>query len=108
MNTLVDGSIDNPGSRAGKRAKSRAGSMYLDWAESKTELYYHSGDMSQLPYDFFAYYIDDMKVSETDYKRSELASLIVSLRDLHIINIVCKEVIWKLTHISRVIIKFSL
>ena len=71
VNTLVDGSIDNPGSRAGKRAKSRAGSMYLDWAESKTELYYHSGDMSQLPYDFFAYYIDDMKVSETDYKRSE-------------------------------------
>lgn len=71
INTLVDGSIDNPGSKAGKKATIRAGSMYLDWAESKTELYYPSGDMAHLPYDFFAYYIDDMKVSETDYKRTE-------------------------------------
>lgn len=70
VNTLVDGSIDNHGSRAGKRAKTRAGSMYLDWAENGN-IYYHSGEMSLLPYDFFAYYLDDLKVSEADYKRSE-------------------------------------
>lgn len=73
VNTLVDASIDNPGSRAGKRAKTRSGSVYLDWADAKKELYYHSGDMSRISYDFFAYYLDDVQVSETDYKREEHA-----------------------------------
>ena len=71
VNTLVDASIDKPGSRAGKRAKTRSGSVYLDWVDAKKELYYHSGDMSRISYDFFAYYLDDMQVSETDYKRDE-------------------------------------
>lgn len=73
VNTLVDASIDNPGSRAGKRAKTRSGSVYLDWADAKNELYYHSGDMSRISYDFFAYYLDDVQVSEADYKREEHA-----------------------------------
>ena len=73
VNTLVDASIDNPGSRAGKRAKTRSGSVYLDWADAKKELYYHSGDMSRISYDFFAYYLDDVQVSEADYKREEHA-----------------------------------
>lgn len=73
VNTLVDASIDNPGSLAGKRAKTRSGSVYLDWADAKKELYYHSGDMSRISYDFFAYYLDDVQVSEADYKREEYA-----------------------------------
>ncbi len=73
LNTLVDASIDNPGSRAGKRAKTRSGSVYLDWADAEKELYYHSGDMSRISYDFFAYYLDDVQVSEADYKREEHA-----------------------------------
>lgn len=73
LNTLVDASIDTPGSRAGKKAKTRSGSVWLDWVDAKKELYYHSGDMSKISYDFFAYYLDDMQVTEADYKREEHA-----------------------------------
>lgn len=71
LNTLVDGSIDNNGSKIGKKAKTRAGSMYLDWENTRNELYYHSGSLSLIPYDFYAYYLDDLKVSEDDYIRTD-------------------------------------
>lgn len=71
LNTLVDGSIDNSGSKVGKKAVTRAGSRYLSWENTRNELYYHSGSLSHIPYDFYAYYLDDLRVSEDDYIRTD-------------------------------------
>lgn len=70
INTLVDGSIDRRGSLAGKKART-TGSMYLDWAESATSLYYHSSDMKHVPYEFYAYYLDGLQVQDSDYTRTD-------------------------------------
>ena len=71
INTLVDGSLDLSGSKAGKKARIRNGSVYLDWVDSKQDPYYHSGSMSQIPYEFYAYYLDDLKISESDIVRTD-------------------------------------
>ena len=55
INTLVDGSVDNSGTKAGKRARTRAGSVSLDWIDNKIDLNYHAGSMTQIPYEFYAY-----------------------------------------------------
>lgn len=70
VNTLVDGSIDRKGSLAGKKART-TGSMSLDWVESSTGLYYHSSDMKHVPYEFYAYYLDDLQVPDSDYTRTD-------------------------------------
>lgn len=71
LNTLVDGSIDHSGSKVGKKAMTRAESSSLNWENTRNELYYHSGSLSHIPYDFYAYYLDDLKVSEDDYTRTD-------------------------------------
>lgn len=69
-NTLIDGSIDRKGSLAGKKART-TGSMYLEWAESTTPIYYHSNDMRNMPYEFYAYYLDGLEIPDSDYIRTE-------------------------------------
>lgn len=71
INTLVDGSVDNSGTKAGKRARTRAGSVSLDWIDNKIDLNYHAGSMTQIPYEFYAYYLDDLQVDESDYTRTD-------------------------------------
>lgn len=71
INTLVDGSLDRSSTKAGKKARIHSGSMYLDWVDPTTIPYYHSGSMSHIPYEFYAYYLDDLQVSESDIVRTD-------------------------------------
>ena len=71
INTLVDGSLDRSNTKAGKKARIHSGSMYLDWVDPTTIPYYHSGSMSHIPYEFYAYYLDDLQVSESDIVRTD-------------------------------------
>ena len=49
----------------------RAGSVSLDWIDNKIDLNYHAGSMTQIPYEFYAYYLDDLQVDESDYTRTD-------------------------------------
>jgi hypothetical protein len=42
----------------------------LDWIDNKIDLNYHAGSMTQIPYEFYAYYLDDLQVDESDYVRT--------------------------------------
>lgn len=64
-NCLLDGSIDRPGSLSGKIAQIGE----LDsWASWQGQIVYYP--MSTQPYDFYAYFIDDMTVPESSINRS--------------------------------------
>ena len=71
VNTLVDGSLDRPDTKAGKKARINSGSVYLEWVDPTTIPYYHSGSLSHIPYEFYAYYLDDLQVSDSDIVRTE-------------------------------------
>lgn len=65
-NCLVDGSIDNRGSLAGKVAQIGELDSYATWAGE--QVYY---PVSTQPYDFYAYFIDDMSVPDNSIVRTD-------------------------------------
>jgi hypothetical protein len=70
-NTLVDGSLDQPGAKGGRRAQKVPGTLNLMWADSESDVYYHSGNLNVLPFEFYAYYLGGLQVEEDDYIRGE-------------------------------------
>lgn len=68
---LVDGSLDNPESLMGREALWNPNTEYVEWASGDGPIYYPMGDGSGLIYNFFAYYLDDMTVEESDFRRTE-------------------------------------
>ena len=71
VNTLIDGSVDFPESRSGRRALTNSRGEVLQWPDEGLPWYYHSGELKQMPYEFYAYYIDDMYVSNDDVIRED-------------------------------------
>ena len=65
-NCLVDGSIDNKGSLAGRVAQIGELDSYATWAGE--QVYY---PVSTQPYDFYAYFIDDMSVPDNSIVRTD-------------------------------------
>lgn len=68
---LVDGSNDNPNSRAGKKAYLTADDAYAKWAVEEEDMLYPVSEGTPLSYDFFAYYLDDIDPPYTSYNRTE-------------------------------------
>lgn len=67
-NCLVDGSRDNPGSKAGKKASIGELDAYVSWEGPEEVVYYPA---STQPYDFYAYYLDDIAVPEENISRTD-------------------------------------
>lgn len=65
--TLVDASLDFPSSKLGRRAFYDGSDGYVTWADSDKDVFYPLGKQ---PYDFFAYYIDDLKVPSSSVSRN--------------------------------------
>ena len=68
---LIDGSKDIPGTMAGKQAYMMETTNMVAWSGPDERVYYPFGSESGIVYDFFAYYIDDIKVEEKDITRLE-------------------------------------
>lgn len=68
-NCLVDGSKDEPGSIGGKQALLSDLVSYAEWTGSDTPLY-PQGEMKSVPYEFFAYHIDTIKLANKDIHRT--------------------------------------
>lgn len=68
---LVDGSKDKSGSKAGKKASLDAMDYYAIWEKSDVSLNYPSGENKKSTYDFFAYYLDDIQVNESEVRRRD-------------------------------------
>ena len=68
---LIDGSKDIPGTMAGKQAYMMETTNMVAWSGPDERVSYPFGSESGIVYDFFAYYIDDIKVEEKDITRLE-------------------------------------
>lgn len=68
-NCLVDGSKDEPGSIGGKQALLSDLVSYAEWTGSDTPLY-PQGEMKSVPYEFFAYHIDTIKLARENIHRT--------------------------------------
>lgn len=69
LSCLVDASLDVPGSRLGRKALLDRNNGYAMWASGAGPVYYPSGDHAGHVYDFFAYYIDDMELTDNNVHR---------------------------------------
>lgn len=67
---LMDGTLASSGSPAGRKAVLEANDSYARWVDGK-EVFYPYGKYRKMTYDFFAYYLDDAKVSASDYVRND-------------------------------------
>ena len=68
---LIDASLDTPGSVSGRRARIGSADTYLEWVDSDRTVYWPVGENGANPYDFYAYYLDDLNVRESDYDRTD-------------------------------------
>lgn len=68
---LVDGSVENRNSKAGKKARLAADDSYAKWELEEPDMIYPSGDKSKTSFDFFAYYLDNIEPSYSAYKRTD-------------------------------------
>lgn len=66
---LIDGSKDVPGTNAGKQAYLDPTSNIVMWAGPDEQVIYPYGTESGIVFDFFAYYIDDIVIEESDITR---------------------------------------
>ena len=71
MACLIDGSLDDPESVMGREAVWNPASSLIDWKYSKDPVFYPVGEALGLTYDFFAYYVDDMKLTNEDFRRTD-------------------------------------
>lgn len=65
---LVDGSRDEIGNLAGKKARVGMLDSYIVWDGVEKAVYYHPGNY---PYDFYGYYIDDMEIPPGQISRTD-------------------------------------
>lgn len=68
---LVDGSLDSLTSVQGRRASYNPKTEYVEWSASDMPIYYPMGENEGHVYDFFAYYLDDMDVTNEQFHRNE-------------------------------------
>ena len=68
---LVDGSVENRNSKAGKKASLAADGSYAKWELEEPDMVYPAGDLSKTSFDFFAYYLDDIVPSNESYIRTD-------------------------------------
>ena len=74
---LIDGSRDELGSEAGKRAKVGLLDSYIAWDGVERAVYYPAGN---IPYDIYAYYLDDYKVEpETIVRKEDCVQMVVEI-----------------------------
>ncbi len=64
---LVDASVDGVSGRGGRRAWFSGADEYLVWADADADVYYPSGKET---YDFYAYYVDALDISQSSVVRS--------------------------------------
>lgn len=67
---LMDGTLADPANPGGRKAVLESNDSYARWEDDK-ELFYPFGKYRKMSYDFFAYYLDGLKVSVRDYMRDE-------------------------------------
>lgn len=70
LNTLIDGTLDDAGVKAGREAYWDRGYERVLWADG-LDVYWPQGDGVDYRYDFFAYYISNMKLESKDFKREK-------------------------------------
>ena len=68
---LIDASIDEPGSKQGRVAVWNPESGIIDWKYSADYVFYPGGESMAMPFDFFAYYVDDMLLENEDFHRTD-------------------------------------
>lgn len=73
---LVDGSLDDPESLMGREARWNPQTEFVEWASGDRPIYYPTGEGSGHIYDFFAYYVDDMELTNEDFHRTESSVMI--------------------------------
>lgn len=67
---LIDASIDKAGSIQGRKVYWEPSTGLVEWsARNAPVMYYPVGEALGFNYDFFAYYVDDMKIEEKDVHR---------------------------------------
>lgn len=75
INCLIDASLDNPDSKMGRESvydpESSSVSDLIWKNEATAPVYYPNGDYSGNNYDFFAYYVDGLELSEDQFDRQE-------------------------------------
>lgn len=67
---LIDGSVDDPETLAGRKANWNSMYERVAWTDGD-ELYWPGGNNQGQRYDFFAYYVDDMVLTNEDYHRND-------------------------------------
>ena len=65
---LVDASVEDPGNLAGKPARVSELDAYATWTGPVKTIYYPANIQ---PYDFYAYYIDDMQIPSESISRTQ-------------------------------------
>lgn len=68
LSCLVDGTIDAPGTKAGRLARWDRTEQRVKWVNGG-DIYWPRVTGQGYIYDFFAYYIDDIELTEEDYHR---------------------------------------
>lgn len=68
---LVDGSVENQNSKAGKKARLAADDSYAKWDTEEPDMIYPAGKNQKAAFDFFAYYLDDLEPPYTAYTRTD-------------------------------------
>lgn len=68
---LIDGSRDVQGTLAGKKAYLDPTSNVVLWSGPDDQVIYPYGTESGIVYDFFAYYVDDIVIEESDITRGD-------------------------------------
>jgi hypothetical protein len=68
---LIDGSRDVQGTLAGKKAYLDPTSNVVLWSGPDEQVIYPYGTESGIVYDFFAYYVDDIVIEESDITRGD-------------------------------------
>lgn len=70
LRCLIDGSFDIPGSLAGRKASFDNYTENVDWVDSDVPIYYPMYENEGHIYDFFAYYIDDIQLTNEQIHRN--------------------------------------
>ena len=68
---LVDGSLDSLSSVQGRKASYNPKTEYVEWTANDMPIYYPMGENEGHVFDFFAYYLDDMEVTNEQFHRNE-------------------------------------
>lgn len=67
---LVDGSLDSLSSVQGRKASYNSKTEYVEWTANDMPIYYPMGENEGHVFDFFAYYLDDMEVTNEQFHRN--------------------------------------